>query len=194
MGRIRTNRHAVAALLPVIAVGVAGCGGASHPAKTTSHTSSTTSHTSTTASRTVDRSRVAAAIAASVKSERHVDASVTCPTGVASRTAPRFYCVAQVGAQITTFAITRSGSSGQLSFTGVGASAVPHLDAGRIEQSIAASIKGSRGATAAVRCPVDFPRQRGLSFVCSATARSGATTRFEVRQLDSHGRVTYRGL
>jgi hypothetical protein len=177
----------VATLLPVIAVGVAGCGGASHPATTTSHTSTTTS-------RTVDRSRVAAAIAASVKRERHVDASVTCPTGVASRAARRFYCVAQVGARITTFAITRSGASGRLSFAGVGGSGVPHLDAGRIEQSIAASIKASRGATATVRCPVDFPRQRGLSFVCSATARSGATTRFEVRQLDSHGRVTYRGL
>jgi hypothetical protein len=181
------NRGAAAVLLPVIAVGIAGCGGASHPA-------TTTSRTSTTASKAVDRSRVAAAIAASVKRERHVDASVTCPTGVASRTAPRFYCVAQVGARITTFAITRSGSSGQLSFAGVGGAAVPHLDAGRIEQSIAASIKGSRGAKATVRCPVDFPRQRGLSFVCTATVRSGGSTRFEVSQVDGHGHVTYRGI
>jgi hypothetical protein len=181
------NRGAAAVLLPVIAVGIAGCGGASHPA-------TTTSRTSTTASKAVDRSRVAAAIAASVKRERHVDASVTCPTGVASRTAPRFYCVAQVGARITTFAITRSRSSGQLSFAGVGGAAVPHLDAGRIEQSIAASIKGSRGAKATVRCPVDFPRQRGLSFVCTATVRSGGSTRFEVSQVDGHGHVTYRGI
>jgi hypothetical protein len=174
------KRHAAAALLPVIAVGVAGCGGSSH--------------SSTTTSRTVDRSRIAAAIAASVKSERHVDSSVTCPTGAASRAAPRFYCVAQVGARITTFAITRSGTSGQLSFAGVGGSVVPHLDAGRIEQSIAASIKGSRGAKATVRCPVDFPRQRGLSFVCTATVPSGGSTRFEVSQVDGHGRVTYRGI
>ena len=151
------------------------------------------SHHSATTVATVNPIRVAAAIAASVRHDRHVDASVTCPSGVPLRKHARFYCVAQVGPRLTPFHVTETGAAGQVTYVGVSPHQAPLLGTGSVARAIVASIKSSRGVTAVVRCPVDIPMQRGLAFACTATTRSGST-HFEVRQTDGHGHVTYHAL
>ena len=142
----------------------------------------------------VNPARVSSAIAAAVRDKRHVTASVTCPTGIALKRGLPFYCVAQVGARITPFHVTQTDGSGHVTFVGVSPQHTPLLATTALADAIATSIRTSRNIRATVRCPNDIPRQRGLSFVCSAAAPSGAVTPFEVRQLDDNGHVSYRGL
>jgi hypothetical protein len=155
-----------------------GCGGSSHPGASGA---------------TIDSSRVANAIAASVRHERHVDASVTCPSGLPVRRRATFYCVGQVGSRVTPFHVTETGGHGQVRWVGVSPDRTRLLGTAAVARAIVASIKSSRGVTAVVRCPADIPMQRGLPFACTATTKSG-DTHFEVRQTDDHGHVTYHAL
>jgi hypothetical protein len=148
---------------------------------------------STTTATTVSPAHVEAAIAQSVRHARHVDASVTCPSGVPVRKHAHFYCVAQVGAQLTPFRVTETGDGGRVTWVGVSPSHTHLLGTTSVAKAIVASIKSSRGVTAVVRCPTVIPMQRGLPFACTAKTKSG-DTHFEVRQTDSHGHVTYHAL
>jgi hypothetical protein len=178
--RARTRRIGTRCAVVSVAAGLiaSACGG---------------SHHSTTTTATVNPARVAAAIAASVRHDRHVDASVTCPSGVPLRAHATFYCVAQVGSRVTPFHVNEIGATGHVTYVGVSPHQAPLLGTASVARAIVASIKSSRGVTAVVRCPVDIPMQRGLAFACTATTRSGST-HFEVRQTDGHGHVTYHAL
>jgi hypothetical protein len=149
-------------------------------------------HSSTTAT-TVSPERVEAAIAASVHHQRHVDASVTCPTGVPLRAQVKFYCVAQVHSQLTPFHVTETGASGHVTYAGVSASRTRMLGTAAVARAIGASIKSARGVTAVVHCPLNITMQRGLPFACTATTKSG-DTHFKVRQTDGRGHVSYHAL
>ncbi len=151
---------------------LAGCGGSSAPA-------------------TVNPTHVEEAIAGSVKAQRHQNASVTCPTGVPLRDHQRFYCVAQVGTTITPFAVTTTSAKGAVRYVGVAADSVPQLNMSAIEAAITQSVKAKRQLTATVACPTAIPRQRGLSFVCTAAVRGRGTSNFVVRQLNDSGHVSY---
>jgi hypothetical protein len=119
---------------------------------------------------------------------------VTCPTGIALRKGMKFYCAAQVGREITPFRVTQTDSSGHVSFVGLSAGDAPRLPTQAIAGAIGDLIRSDHGTRATVRCPVGIPRQRGLSFVCSATRSGRKATLFEVRQVNGHGRFTYRDL
>lgn len=123
-----------------------------------------------------------------------MSASVTCPTGITLKRGTQFYCVAQVGSRITPFRVTETNGSGHVSFVGVSKKRAPLLATSSLRTAIGATIRRSRRIEATVRCPNGIPRQRGLSFVCSATDPSGKVTLFEVHQLDGEGHVSYRGL
>jgi hypothetical protein len=142
--------------------------------------------------RVVNAKRVDAAITTAVSHERHQIATVTCPTGIALRKGMKFYCVAQVGREITPFRVTQTDSSGHVSFVGVSAGDTPGLPTQAIAGAIGDLIDGRHGTRATVHCPIGIPRQRGLSFVCSATRPGRKATMFEVRQLNGHGRFSYR--
>jgi hypothetical protein len=144
--------------------------------------------------RVVNAKRVDAAITTAISRERHQIATVTCPTGIALRRGMKFYCAAQVGQEITPFRVTQTDSSGHVSFVGVSAGGAPGLPTQAIAGAIGALIHGDHGTRATVRCPIGIPRQRGLSFVCSATGPGRKATLFEVRQLNGHGRFSYRDL
>jgi hypothetical protein len=143
--------------------------------------------------RVVNPARVSSAIAASVRRERRVSATITCPTGVPLKARTQFYCAAQRGAQITPFRVTQTDRSGDISFVGVDPRSAPLLAATAVSRAIAASIRRSHKSRATVHCPEGMPRQRGLSFVCSATVAHKLTL-FKVTQVDIDGHVRYQKL
>jgi Domain of unknown function (DUF4333) len=164
----------LAALVVLVGLLVAGCGSSALP-------------------HTVNAKRVDAAISSAIGRERHVNATVTCPAGIGLRKGTKFYCVAQVGRKITPFRVTQT-DSGHVSFVGVGASDVPSVPTAAIASAIGHLIHNEHGTRATVRCPTGIPRQRGLSFVCSATGPRRTISLIEVRQINGRGRFTYRNL
>lgn len=68
------------------------------------------------------------------------------------------------------------------------------LDTERVERAIEQSVLQKRGLEARVSCPSGVHQGKGLTFECTATLKNGAVTRFEVRQTDDLGHVTYVGL
>jgi hypothetical protein len=169
---------ACCAAVSVAGLLVSACGGSSH---------------SSSAVANVNSSRVATAIQVSVRRERHVNASVTCPTGVPLREHVTFYCVAAVGSKVTPFDVTETGGAGHVTYVGVSPAKTRLLSTTQVARAIGDSIKSKKGITAVVRCPADIPIQQGLPFACTATTKSGAVA-FEVRETDDHGHVTYRAL
>jgi hypothetical protein len=74
---------------------------------------------------------------------------------------------------------------------GCGQSASPTVvDGARIERAIAKSSLDQRGLNARVTCPRDVRQKKGRSFSCTAVV-GRRSTRFEVTQVDGHGRVHY---
>jgi hypothetical protein len=142
----------------------------------------------------VNPKRVAAAITTAISRERHQNATVTCPTGIALRKGVKFYCAAQIGREIAPFRVTQTDSSGHVSFVGVSAGDAPGLPTQVIAGAIRDLLRGDHGTRPTVLCPIGIPRQRGLSFVCSATRPGRTATLVEVRQVNGHGRFTYRDL
>jgi hypothetical protein len=169
---------AAIALAVGLAITVSACGGSG---------GATSTHAA------IDSTRVATAIETSIHHKRHVDASVTCPSGVAQRADERFYCVAQIGSHITPFRVTETGARGQVDWVGVSPSTTQLLGTTAVARAIGNSIKSARHIDAVVRCPADIPMQRGLPFACTAITHQG-DTHFEVRQTDAHGHVTYHAL
>jgi len=144
--------------------------------------------------RVVNPARVSSAIAASVRSERHVSATITCPTGVPLKAKTQFYCVAQQGAQLTPFRVVQTDGSGDVSFVGLGPRSAPLLATTAVSEAIAASIRRSHNVQASVHCPEGIPRQQGLSFVCTANGLTDKLTLFKVTQVDDNGHVRYQEL
>jgi len=173
--RLRLLASMPGAFVVVAGVLITGCGSSATP-------------------RVVNAKRVDAAITTSISRERHQIATVTCPSAIALRKGMKFYCAAQVGREITPFRVTQTDSSGHVSFVGVSAGDAPSLPTQAIAGAIGDLIHGDHGTGATVRCPIGIPQQRGLSFVCSATGAGRKATLFEVRQLNGHGRVSYRDL
>jgi hypothetical protein len=142
----------------------------------------------------IDANHVAAAITAAVHRERHKIAAVTCPAGIERRRGLRFYCVAQIGSEVTPFRVTETDSSGDVSFVGVSTADTPQLPTSAIAAALADVIRKSGTRRPVVRCPSGIPRQRGLSFVCSAAGPGHTVALLEVRQLNGDGRFTYHYL
>jgi hypothetical protein len=76
--------------------------------------------------------------------------------------------------------------------TGCGSDEVVILNTERVERAIEASIQQKRGLEAHVSCPSGVHQKQGLTFQCVAQLKNG-TTRFEVKQTDDRGHVTYVG-
>lgn len=141
---------------------------------------------------TLNPSRIEQAIAKAILAQRHVTATVSCPSGIQVAPHRQFRCVAEVGSHNTAFLVTEGSTSGHVTFIGVPPTASQLIDGGRVASAIERSILTQRHLRSTVRCPLDIPLQRGLAFVCIATTPSGATTDFIVQQRDDRGDVTYR--
>jgi hypothetical protein len=103
----------------------------------------------------------------------------------------QFICVAEVDAHNTPFAVTETNDGGSVTFTGISPSSTRLLDASVIQTAIARSVASKQHIHATVRCPAGIPVQKGLPFVCVATAPGGGRTIFKVDQTDAAGHVSY---
>ena len=81
---------------------VAGCGGGDKPA----------------AKRTLDTDAVARAIAASVKDQRDLDATVVCPNGIPQRKGYEFACLATYEGGRNTFTVKQTDDDGHVTYAG----------------------------------------------------------------------------
>ena len=91
-------------LLPALAA-LSGCGGDDGDS------------TRTAAPRQLDTARVERAIAADIKQQRGVRATVSCPTGIRQSTGVNFVCTAQTADGATPFAVVQKDDAGQVSYT-----------------------------------------------------------------------------
>jgi hypothetical protein len=174
LGRRRAASAGVAAT--VAASLIAACGG---------------SGSSSPATSTIDAPHVAHAIADSIDAKRKVTAQVTCPSGVPLVAHRQFMCVAEVDARNTPFAVTEINDRGSVTFAGVSPSSTRLLDDTVIQTAIARLVASKKHTHATVRCPAGIPVQKGLPFVCVATAPGGSKTIFKVDQTDAAGHVNY---
>ncbi|MFL5824252.1 MAG: hypothetical protein ACJ764_12525 [Solirubrobacteraceae bacterium] len=93
----------------LVALALAGCGGSGHP---TANTPTATAHG------TLDTSRVARAIQASILAQRHIHATVSCPHNVPLRKGWHFVCFATTGAGQTPFVVTEVNGRGSTTYVG----------------------------------------------------------------------------
>jgi hypothetical protein len=177
------------------AAAIAACGGSAGAGAGTSNGSSV--RPAIAAGSTINPQEVAAAITSSATSERHATPTVVCPAGVPLATGEQFYCVAEVGSQVTPFKVTETSDTGAVRYVGVSAKSVPVINAVKVARSIRESIRSERKITATVACPSGIPRQQGLQFVCTATTTAAQTKRpgvtdFVVTEQNSRGFVSYQ--
>jgi Domain of unknown function (DUF4333) len=66
----------------------------------------------------LDARRVERAIAASIHDQRHLDATVSCPSEVLERSGVRFTCTALVGGRSYPFAVTEVDGEGHVRYVG----------------------------------------------------------------------------
>jgi hypothetical protein len=91
-------------LLVTCAVAMAGCGGGGEKKATTK--------------RTLDTDKVARAITDSIKSQRDLDATVACPTGIPQQTGYKFACLATYEGGTTTFTVDQTDNKGHVKYEG----------------------------------------------------------------------------
>jgi hypothetical protein len=139
---------------------------------------------------TLDTAAVQRAIAATILTERHVQTTVQCPSGVQRKAGITFTCTAKLDAGTYPVTVTQKDGDGHVRY----ANAAPFvvLNTAKIERAIAASMLAQRKLHGTVSCPANVLQQAGLHFVCKATV-AGRVYPFEVTQTDGSGRVSYVG-
>lgn len=138
----------------------------------------------------LNTAKVEQAIAASILSEHHLQAAVTCPAPEAAQAGRTFTCVASLGAGEYPVTVTETDASGHVRYAN--AAPLATLDIDRVEAAIRRSVLRQRGVRTTVRCPTEVLQQQGLAFTCTASAR-GRRYAFTVSELDGTGRVRYSG-
>jgi uncharacterized lipoprotein YajG len=93
-----------ATLTALALVCLAGCGGTTRTVNVT------------TPATILDTERVERAIEASILQQRHVSATVTCPSGVVQRQGVTFVCIATTQKGTTPFDVTQTDSAGHVSY------------------------------------------------------------------------------
>ncbi len=104
-----------------------------------------------------------------------------------------FYCVAQVGADITPFLVTET-SAGGVKYRGVPAGQVKLVNLAEVAVAITRTLRSAHVDPTSVSCPSEMPVQRGLAFVCVASMSPTRRTEYLVRETNSLGRVSFRPL
>lgn len=137
--------------------------------------------------------KVADAIAASSLAQRGQRPAVTCPSGVKLAAGVHFYCVAQIGAQITPFLVTPT-SGGGVKYRGVPVSQVKLLDLAQVAVAITRTLRTANIDPTSVSCPPEMPVQRGLEFVCVANVSRTRRREYLVSETNTLGRVSFRPL
>jgi len=67
-----------------------------------------------------------------------------------------------------------------------------HLNTHQTQVAIEDTVFSDRHIHAKVTCPAEVVQEKGVSFVCVATTPAGATTPFQVTQMNNKGYVEYK--
>jgi hypothetical protein len=143
------------------------------------------SGTATFGTATVER-----AIAASIKAQHRLRATVACPSRVPRREGFAFKCTASLDAGSYPVLATETDASGHVSYENKAPLAV--LNVAKVEQAIGGSIRSQRGAAATVSCPPEILQRTGVQFTCTALVDSRLYP-FAVTEVDGQGHVRYVG-
>lgn len=130
------------------------------------------------------------AIAASILTQHHLDAVVSCPSKVPMKAGFTFTCVAKLDAGTYPVTVTETDGHGRVVYEDQ--APLVTLDIARVEQSIEQSIRSQRRLTSTVTCPAEVLQKAGVVFTCTATV-SGRGYPFAVTEVDNHGHVQYVG-
>ena len=92
---------------------IAACGSSKPSSKSTSTTPAKS------AVKILNTKDVAKSIEATIKSQRHITATVTCPSGIVQKQSVKFTCIAKVkGIADTPFEVTQTDNNGAIDFVG----------------------------------------------------------------------------
>jgi hypothetical protein len=141
----------------------------------------------------LDSARIERAIARSILTEHHLDATVSCPAKIRQLRGDVFTCTAlfEVGTYPVT--VTETGNGGEVRYRDE--RPLVALNIAKVQGAIEASVARERHVRAKVSCPGEVLQQVGLHFRCIAVFAGGARrAEFDVQELDSTGHVRYVGI
>jgi hypothetical protein len=130
------------------------------------------------------------AIVASIRTQRHLHATVRCPAKVAQRTGLVFTCTANLEVGTYPVTVTETNGAGHVRYTNAAPLIV--LRIASVEQAIKRSILSQRRLAATVRCPAEVIQKAGAVFTCTAKV-GGRSYPFSVTEIDGNGHVRFVG-
>jgi Domain of unknown function (DUF4333) len=139
---------------------------------------------------TLSTATVERAIAASIRTQHGLRATVSCPHDVPRREGFAFECTASLDAGTYPVLATETNDAGHVSYENRAPLAV--LDVAKVERAIDGSIESQRGVEATVSCPPEILQRAGVQFTCTALV-GGRTYPFAVTEIDARGHVRYVG-
>jgi hypothetical protein len=171
MTRVLRRRHALvvaatAALSPVLAA----CGSSENKLDTV----------------TIER-----AIAQSILAQRHLYATVSCPTGIQRKAGRDFTCTARLDVGTYPVRVRQTDDKGHVRWSS--AAPLVALNISAVKAGIRHSIRTQRHlATSKIACPREVLQKAGVVFTCTVTV-NGKAYRFTVTEIDGRGHVKYVG-
>ena len=130
------------------------------------------------------------AIAATILTQRHIHATVTCPENLPRKRGTAFTCLAHLAVGTYPVHVSETDSSGHVRYGSSAPLVILRID--RVQRAIERSILQQRRLRATVTCPSEVLQQAGIAFTCEA-AVGGRRYPFSVTELDNGGHVRYVG-
>jgi hypothetical protein len=140
----------------------------------------------------LDSATVERAIAASILHQRHLEATVVCPSKVVQQAGHVFTCSAHLDVGEYPLTVTELDGSGKVRFRD--GNPLVALNIAKVRSAIQASVLSQRHLNATVSCPAEVLQRAGLIFGCTAVL-DGQDRRypFVVREIDNAGHVRFLG-
>jgi uncharacterized protein DUF4333 len=130
------------------------------------------------------------AVASSILAQRHVHATVACPSKVPRRAGLQFTCMASLEVGTYPVSVVETNAAGRVRYESRAPLIV--LDIAAVERAIRQSILSQRRLRSTVTCPAEVIQQAGIVFTCTATV-SDKRYPFTVTEVDGNGHVRYIG-
>ncbi len=130
------------------------------------------------------------AVAASILTQHHLSATVSCPSKVPRRAGVVFTCTANLNVGTYPVSVTETNSSGHVEYQNQ--ASLVTLNIAGVEQAIKQSISSQRHLNSTVTCPAEVIQKAGIVFTCTAVV-NGRSSPFEVTEVDDKGHVRYVG-
>jgi hypothetical protein len=139
---------------------------------------------------TLNTVTVERAVAASILAQRHLSATVSCPSKVPRKAGVVFTCTATLNVGTYPVSVTETNNSGHVEYQNQ--APLVTLNIAGVEQAIKQSISSQRHLNSTVTCPAEVIQKKGIVFTCTAVV-NGRSYPFEVAEVDEHGHVRYIG-